>query len=181
MFHFALILSLYAGTHYDPIERAFSDAGASQVARQELRKVCRRESHCNPAVSVHSSDGRHGRDMFEAAVSRGYLDRSCLVQYLDVPSHEWAPRGLYGMAPAYHLKRVSRPGQCLHPAVFDDPYIATLAAVSYFRAMRHRTCTERLVRWAGPGIWRTRSLWHRLDRVGRTCGFQAMVTYAFFG
>jgi hypothetical protein len=160
----------------NPIDRAIKDEKA-EVFRDELKRICGRESQCNTLQKVHPADGGWGQRMFQAAIKKGLLNKSC--DYSQIRPEEWAPRGLYALSPPYHLHRVKDlTGECPLPQVLDDPYIATRAAIRKMRACKKCTCTDRLRVWAGPGVWVKKPRWHRYRQILRTCGIRALWDYA---
>ena len=165
-YFFVILLGILPG-----MDQAFTVTRASADVRTEVVRICTRESHCQP-VSTHELDGRYGRSMYENAMRVGWLNADCREEYDQIPGPEWAPRGLYGMSPSYHFRRVKDlfDENCPHPSRFDDPFIATMAAIRYIQAYQKQGCAARLRSWAGPGIWRKRSAWHKLTRLWQTCG-----------
>lgn len=171
MWYTALIL-LYPAE----IDQAIKDEKAGQY-KSELLRICKRESNCKNQ-KVHPLDGRLGKTFFDAAIKKKLLDVTCNYSQLNL--EQWAPGGLYGMSPAYHLWRIKdHTGPCAKPETLHDPYLATVAAIRYMRRNKKKSCYDRLVKWAGPGIWKQRSVTHKLRSVYRTCGAKGLLTYMF--
>lgn len=152
-----------------PVLDAIEAATPIPALRLELRRIAARESRCNPDTHVHPRDHWAGQSLWEGAVARGWLTpRSC-------PGHErgepwrWAPRGVLGVSPALTL----RFAECTGPEAHDNPLRAVELAVAWVHHLERRgidTCEERVVVWAGAGVWRSRTYLDRLWRERRQCG-----------
>lgn len=155
------------------VYKAIDAATPDPNLRQELRRVCRRESACNwmSETRHHEGDAAGGRLRWRKAVKRGLLDPdSCPEHQLGNPAR-WTSYGPFGVASAWTVHYL---GECVGPSALDDPYVAAEAAVQWIGTLcrRHRacTCSERVKWWAGPGIWAERFHFQKLAAIERQCG-----------
>lgn len=163
----ALALVLAVSPVYDAIDTATSDP----ALRLELRRVCLRESRCR-AVGSHPRDGWAGRRMYEGALRRGWVDPDACPEHAASPSAaEWAPRGPFGVSPAYVVRFA--PG-CLPPEALDDPATSARLVVAWTRHLCRSagacTCEARARVWAGTGTFRRRSRVRQLQTITGQCG-----------
>jgi hypothetical protein len=120
----------------------------------ELVAICKRESKCKRAISIHRGDAMHHGRVWRRAVARGWLQPWCQ------DSREgWSTRGSHGLMAGYHMRYLGVP--CLPAAALDVPLLSAIAAAR--KAARLCTakgaCDAESLRdyWHGRGFARQRA------------------------
>ena len=111
----------------------------------ELVKICKRESHCDRRVGLHSNNTpRVARRFYRKAVERGWLDPERCPEHRAATAKDmlrFAVRGNHGLAAAYSLHFLATP--CTPPEALDVPFLSALAATRRAQQMctKHGACT----------------------------------------
>jgi hypothetical protein len=152
---------------------AIEDATDDQELRDELWRVCRRESACNwiGVTTYHRIDARGGRARWRRAVASGALDPARCPEHEMGDPARWTSYGAFGVASAWTVRYV---GDCVSPAELGDPRVAAKAAVAWVDTLCRKydacDCESRTRWWVGPGVWSGRSERERLASIERQCG-----------
>lgn len=155
------------------VYRAIDEATPDPDLRQELRRICRRESKCNwdGITRWHAADGGGGRARWRAAVARGLLDPERCPAHELGDARRWTSYGPLGIAAAWTVRFA---GACEGPEALDDPRVAMRAAVGWIGSLcRLRgacSCEERTRWWVGPLLFDARWRWQQLASVEGQCG-----------
>lgn len=151
-----------------------------QRLHTELKRVCTRESHCEQ-VAHHEADGWSGRRFWEGAVAKGWLQPEvCDEHALGDHPEDWAPRGSWGVSPAYTLRFADDENEdgepdCWGPEAHDDPWRAARLTVRWALALHkggYTSCADRVRVWVGVGRWQRLSPADRLLKIVKQCGYR---------
>jgi len=162
------------------LERALGEAPnrVRKTLREELRRVCTRESNCEQ-VAHHEADGWSGERFWRGAVAKGWLaPEECPSHDLGEHPEDWAPRGAWGVSPAYTLRFADDENEdgvrdCWGPEVHDDPWVAARLMVRWVVAIGKRgygSCEDRVRVWVGVGRWKRLSPERQAATIARQCG-----------
>lgn len=153
-----------------PVHEAIDKATTDPDLRVELRRICQRESHCEP-ITIHAADAGGGARRWKRAVARGYLHPETCPAHALGDGAQWSTYGPFGIASAWTVRFA---GSCEGPSALDDPRVAAKAAVAFMRRLCTHygacSCEDRTRWWVGPSVWESRSHIDRELSLTRQCG-----------
>ena len=165
----ALVAWAASASPTEAITLAAWAAGRPDLA-PELLRICREESGGCKAIGAHGTRHNPPGETFYAAGKRAgrVLPAECPATHGTATAAAWGPRGMLGLAAAYHAFRVDR---CAPAEILDWPIVSAALGLAHLLELERRGfCTARARRAA----WRagvSGAADHRcrrgLDRVAR--------------